>query len=685
MSGASDFEDASLFVNRELSWLEFNARVLDQARDRRLPLLERVKFVAIFGSNLDEFFMIRVSGVHEQLESRVAPTGPDGLTPVALLARIRERVLGLMNEASALLVELTAALEEAGVRIVMWDKLTPAQREFASKTFRESVYPVLTPLAVDPAHPFPFLSNLSLSLAVETEDPLTEERRFVRIKVPESLPRFIEIGPSFVPLEELIAGNLGELIPGMRILGCYPFRVTRDMDLDVLEDEAADLLSFIDRQIRQRRFGAAVRLEVSKGLPARIRAMLLQKLQIDEEGLYEFDGFLGLAGLFGLAGLPIADLHDPPLAPRVPVELEGGDPFAVIAAGDVLVRHPHDSFETVLGMLRLAAADPDVLAIKMTLYRAGANSEAVRSLITAAENGKQVAVSLELQARFDEANNISWARAFDRAGVHVFFGAAGVKTHAKIILIVRREKGGLRRYVHVGTGNYNASTAKLYTDLGLFTADPAIAEDASDLFNMLSGFSRPSRFRRLAVAPMTLRETIVSKIREQTERARAGKPARIFAKLNAVVDPDVIRALYAASQAGVDIELVVRGICCLRPGLLGMSERIRVYSLLGRFLEHERIYAFGPEGAEEMYIGSADWMPRNLDRRVELIAPVLNERVREKIRAESMRPLSHDGAIYLLEPSGTYRRYVADGKLESKRAERALGAGSVASEAVNAG
>jgi polyphosphate kinase len=668
-------DESGLFINRELSWLEFNARVLDQARDPGIPLLERVKFLGIFGSNLDEFFMVRVSGLHEQLEAEVVPATADGLAVREQLARIRARVTELVGSAVALFRDdIVPALEKACIRIVSWDELSRAQTEWARRYFRRSVFPVLTPLGVDPGHPFPFMSNLSVSLAVEARSPETGEIRFVRIKVPEGMARFVRVGPGgaepcgdFIPLEELIAGNLGDLIPGMEILGCYAFRVTRDMDLDILEDEAQDLLKLVDRRVRERRLGAAVRLEVSPALPARIRAMLVEKLEIDDDDVYAYDGLLGLAGLAALAQIPVPELHDPPLVPAV-VDWGEAGPFAAIAAGDLFLRHPRDSFDSVLDLLRTAVDDPAVLAIKMTLYRTSKKSETVPALIRAAENGKQVAVALELQARFDEANNISWARALDRAGVHVFFGSAALKTHAKILLIIRREGAELRRYVHVASGNYNAVTARLYTDLALITAAEDFGDDACDLFNMLSGFSRPAGFRRFVVAPMTLRPTLLGKIGEQTARARAGRPARIFAKLNALVDGEIIRALYAASQAGVDVDLVVRGICCLRPGIPGVSERIRVLSLLGRFLEHERVYAFGPQGAEEIWIGSADWMPRNLDRRVELMVPLQSEAARARVRSECMRPLeTHVGAIYRLEASGTYRRIEREKEPEATR------------------
>jgi len=668
-----ELSNPELYLNRELAWLSFNERVLDQARDRSWPVLERIKFLAIFGSNLDEFFMIRVSGLHEQLQSQAPGTAPDGLSAIEQLARIRALVVRLTQAAVSLwLNELLPELAKNEIRVRAFSELSPTQREWARAYFRRSVFPVLTPLAVDPVHPFPFLSNLSLSLAVEAENPLTAERRFARIKVPESLPRFVLIAPpgdesprssdasDYVALEELIAGNLADLFPGVNVVGCYPFRVTRDMDLDILEDEAADLLATIDRELRKRRFGAAVRLELSPGVPDRIRKLFMHKLEIDEEDVYETAGLLGLSGLLALAQIPRAELHDAPLVPRVPHELsELGDPFAAIRQGDILLHHPYEAFTPVLTFLRRAAEDPNVLAIKMTLYRAGSNSEAVRSLMRAAENGKQVAVSIELKARFDEENNIGWARALERAGVHVFYGAAGLKTHAKVLLVVRREGNELRRYVHLSTGNYNAGTARFYTDTALFTIDAEIGEDASELFNSLSGFSTSFNYRKLAVAPVTLRQTVLSHVRAQADRALAGKPARIFAKLNALVDPGIIRELYRASRAGVEIELFVRGVCCLRPGLPGVSENIRVYSLLGRFLEHERVFVFGPDGEEEFFLSSADWMPRNLDRRVEVLFPVTSEALRTRIRNECILPLEFDNQrVYEMQTDGGYRRRV---------------------------
>jgi polyphosphate kinase len=640
-----DLFEPSLYVNRELSWLSFNERVLDQARDARWPLLERLKFLAIHSANLDEFYMIRVSGLHEQLDAAVSTKQADGIEVRELLTQIRKVAQRQLNEASLLYREvLLGALAEQGIRVRSVSDLSEDEHAWAKNYFRAAVFPVLTPLGVDPVHPFPFLSNLSLSLAVELHDPGSSEHRFARVKVPEILPRFVAIGgkhdevADFLLMEELIAENLRELFPGLEIRGCHPFRVTRDMDIDVLEDAAGDLLSAVDREVRRRRFGAAVRLEVSPRLPPHIRQLLLDKLEIEDIDLYESQAPLGLSCLFQLAGLNRSELRDPPLVQRVPtIWVEKSDPFSVIRSADVCLHHPYDSFAPVLELLAFAAQDPGVLAIKMTLYRAGSDAEAMRALVRAAENGKQVAVSIELKARFDEANNIAWARALERAGAHVFYSAADVKTHAKALLIVRREGAELRRYVHLSTGNYNAATTRAYTDVALMTCDPKIGEDVSELFNSLSGFSVSPRYQVLSVAPSFLRPKILELIGEQAERARAGGRGRIFAKLNALVDAEVIRALYRASQAGAQIDLLVRGPCSLRPKLKGVSDNIRVRSLLGRFLEHERIFAFGSDGDEQLYLASAGWMPRNLE--------------------ECIWPLGHDDCgAYEMEADGTYRR-----------------------------
>jgi polyphosphate kinase len=675
-------EDPALYINRETSWLAFNARVLGEALDARLPLLERLKFVAIHASNLDEFFMIRVSGLHEQLEATVVELSQDGLSIGEQLSRIRSLILEQLEVATTLLTEdLFPALVEHGISLLDYSALGEETRERANRYFRSTVFPVLTPLAVDPSHPFPFLSNLSLSLAVEIRDSDSGERKFARVKVPESLPRFLALdslergsvggvsrdAPStrFLPLEQLIEANLSQLFPELEILGAYPFRVTRDMDFEVLAEEAVDLMSIIDRELRHRRFGACVRLEVDRDIPQHIRRMLLEKLEIDVEDLYETSGLLGLSALMSMATLDRPELRDPPLTARVPhvvAEAEGGAFFGALRDDDVLLHHPYDSFLPVLDFLNNAANDPNVLAMKMTLYRGGSNADAARALIRAAENGKQVAVSIELKARFDEENNIAWARAMERAGAHVFYTSAGMKTHAKAALVVRREADAIRRYVHLSTGNYNASTARLYTDLGLLTSDPELGEDVSELFNSLSGFSKQTNYRKLAVAPTGLISAVLRLIEEETREAESGRPARIFAKLNSLVDARVCRALYRASNAGVKVELVVRGICCLRPGVPGVSENIRVRSILGRFLEHPRAFVFGVGQREKFFLSSADWMPRNFNNRVELLFPVEAERLCEQIRREVVEPaLRADVRAYELQRDGSYRRVPDDG------------------------
>ncbi|HVU53176.1 MAG TPA: polyphosphate kinase 1, partial [Polyangia bacterium] len=670
---ALDLADPALYFNRELSWLAFNERVLAEAQSPHWPLLERLKFLSIYFSNLDEFFMIRVSGLHEQLEAALPGTTLDGLSPREQLTRIGHLVRASDEAASKLLTEdLVPALAARGLHLRDWKSLDTDTRRAARQYFRRSVFPVLTPLAVDPGHPFPFLSNLSLSLAVEARDPETKERKFARVKVPESLPRFVPCATfegasdgaaaqfELLPLEQLIAANLDDLFPGMEILGCYPFRVTRDMDIDILEDEAHDLLSIVDREVRQRRFGACVRLEVDVGIPERIRRLLVEKLEIDEEDVYASRAPLGLAALMSIATLNRPELRDAPFASRVPEELaEAPDIFAAIRQKDRLLHHPYDSFTVVQDFVRRAAADPHVLAIKMTLYRTGMNSEIVRALVAAAENGKQVAVSVEIKARFDEANNIAWARTLERAGAHVFFGHAASKTHAKVTLVVRQEADGVRRYVHLSTGNYNAGTARLYTDVGLLSASPELGEDASELFNSLSGFSKKARYRKLAVAPSGLIEALIARIEEQAARAQSGGRGYIFAKMNALVDVRVIQALYRASAAGAKIDLLVRGVCCLRPGVPGVSDNIRVFSIVGRFLEHERVFLFGAPGEEQWFLSSADWMPRNLHRRVEVLFPVEAPALREQLRREVIEPALADTAFaYDMHADGTYARRV---------------------------
>ena len=657
------FRDRSLYFNREISWLAFNRRVLEEALDPAWPLLERVKFLAIFQSNLDEFFMIRVSGLQDQLEASVAERSSDGLSAPEQLRSIGEIVRRDVGAAQAALTEdVLPALARAGVRVFRWPDLDSERRKELTHYFENVVFPVLTPLAFDPAHPFPFVSNLSLSLAVELTDRDVPRTFFARVKVPPSLPRLVPAGTAeggfdFVLLEDLVEAHLSQLFPGMKIRNAASFRVTRDADMDVREDEAGDLLRTVAETVRRRRFGAAVRLEVERRCPEPVRELLRRQLGLDADDVYEVDGPLAMSDFSSLLKLERPDLKDAPLVPGSRSVFEPGGAFEAIRKADVLLHHPYDSFEPVLQFLDEAAADRDVVAIKMTLYRTGTDSPVVAALARAAENGKQVAVLVELQARFDEEKNIQWARSLEQAGVHVAYGVEGLKTHAKIALVVRREGGSMRRYVHVATGNYNRGTAQVYTDLGLFTARPDFGYDASELFNSLTGFSKKTRYKRLSVAPISLHEKILALIDAEAAKAREGRPASIIAKMNSLVDADVIRALYRASAAGVPITLAVRGVCCLRPGIPGVSQNIRVSSIVGRFLEHSRAFSFGAGAEEEIYISSADWMPRNFYRRVELMAPVSDDRAREKIRQEVFEPLIRDNVRARdLDREGNYRR-----------------------------
>ncbi|MDQ5873431.1 MAG: polyphosphate kinase 1, partial [Acidobacteriota bacterium] len=591
---------------------------------------------------------------------------PDGLSAEQQLAKIREMVRDDLALASEVLtVDLLPRLAEAGIRLLAWKEVGAEQRRNLTRYFEKVVFPILTPLAFDPAHPFPFLSNLSLSLAVQLSDGEGRRPRFARVKVPSSIPRFVPLsgGPlssstEFVLLENLIEAHLDDLFPGMKVLAASSFRVTRDADLDILEEEANDLLRSVAENVRRRRFGAAVRLEVEGGCALRVRELLQTQLELDEDDVYAVEGALGECDLQAVTRLDRADLKDVPFVPASRTLFSRrGEAFDRIREGDVLLHHPYDSFDPVLRFLEDAAGDSNVLAIKMTLYRTGADSPVVAALARAAENGKQVAVLVELQARFDEEKNIHWARALERAGVHVAYGVEGLKTHAKIALVVRREGSAMRRYVHFGTGNYNPITAAVYTDLGLFTARPEFGHDASELFNFLTGFSEQRRFKLLTAAPFSLHEQVLALIEGQTARAREGKPARIVAKMNSLVDAPVIQALYRASRAGVAIDLGIRGICCLRPGVSNVSETIRVSSVVGRFLEHSRAFAFGPAGNEEIFISSADWMPRNFSRRVALMIPILEESAKEKIRQEVFEPfLTDNSRARDLQPDGSYVR-----------------------------
>jgi len=665
-------EDHSLYFNREISWLAFNRRVLEEALDPAWPLLERVKFLAIFHSNLDEFFMIRVSGLHEQLEASVAERSADGLSATEQLRLVREIVLNDAGLAMRTLREdLQPRLADAGVRILEWNEIEPERRKELANYFDNVVFPVLTPLAFDPAHPFPFVSNLSLSLAVELSEKKEKRAAFARVKVPASLSRFVPVPGAtgkafeFILLEKLVEANLDRLFPGMEILGASAFRVTRDADIEIREDEAGDLLDSVEENVRRRRFGAAIRLEVESRCPEPVRELLRTQLELEPDDVYAVEGPLGAADLLSVLKLDLPQLKDVPYLPSARGIFDPpANIFDTIRKGDILLHQPYDSFDPVLQFLEEAASDPDVLAIKMTLYRAGTDSPIVAALARAAENGKQVAVLVELKARFDEENNILWARSLERAGVHVAYGVEGLKTHAKIALVVRREGSAMRRYVHVSTGNYNRATARIYTDLGLFTARADFGHDASELFNFLTGFSKKTRYRKLTVAPSLLHDKILALIDREAGKAREGKPSGIVGKMNALVDPRVIRALYRASQAGVPIELAVRGICCLRPGVPGVSETIKISSVVGRFLEHSRAFAFGVGDDEEIYISSADWMPRNFFARVELMVPILDEKAKEKIRQEVLGPFRTDNTRARdLQSDGTYvRRHPSPGE-----------------------
>jgi polyphosphate kinase len=660
----------TLFFNRELSWLEFNARVLHEAFDERNPLLERLKFLSIFSTNLDEFYMVRVAGLRRQVAATVMSSPADGLTPQQQLDAIERRVRELSTRARECLHQrLLPALDDKGIRLVRMTELTKAEWNTVDAFFESEVFPVLTPLAVDPGHPFPYVSNLSLSLAVEIRDPDRGIDHFARVKVPKSLPRWVPFGRGhhFVPLEEVIGANLSSLFPGMQVLGWWAFKVTRysDLELDKTVDEPEDLLAMIEEQVFQRRFGEVVRLEVQEGMPMHIRALILEELRegetlpglvLTEHDVYEGGALLEIGDLMSIAMLDLPELRDPPFASVVPMAMRDTTRsiFDVIRERDVLVHHPFESFTaTVEQFLEAASRDDHVLAIKLTLYRTSGDTAIVRALTEAAQRGKQVAVLVELQARFDEANNITWARTLENFGVHVAYGLPGLKTHAKVALVVRREADGIRRYVHIGTGNYNSKTARTYTDMGLFTASPSIGADLSDLFNSLTGFSRQRMYRKLLVAPGNMRERFIELIAAEAAAAREGRPARIIAKMNALVDPGIIQALYDASQAGVDIDLIVRGICCLRPGVPDISDRIRVVSIVGRFLEHSRLFYFAnAEGG--YFLGSADWMPRNLDRRVEAVTPVDDKSLHARLRAVLETCLADNRQAWDLKPDGTY-------------------------------
>ena len=666
-------EDAQFFLNRELALLSFFRRVLEEALDDRNPLLERVKFLAIVGADLAEFFMVRVAGLKQQIEAGVIDVSIDGLTPAQQLAAVSKVARQLMNDARECLHNLLLLLGAAGVHVLDFAALDETQKAYAKQFFDMTVFPVLTPLAYDPGRPFPHISNMSLNLAVLLRD---EEgvRRFARVKVPNTLPRLLKVPPPagapavpgqdsrdryLVWLEQIIIEQLPRLFPGMKVLEAHPFRVTRDAEMAIQDLEAEDLLESVERGVRERRFGSVVRLTVDLAMPDDIRQLLAENLGLEADDIYTLRPPLGTSDLIHLHALDRHDLKDPPFVPVVPAALDStdGDMFTAIRSQDILLHHPYDSFTPVIEFLQAAARDPDVLAIKQTLYRVGRNSPVVQALLEAARRGKQVAVLVELKARFDEESNIEWAKALESEGVHVVYGLLGLKTHSKTALVVRKEGDSIRRYLHLATGNYNPATAQTYTDLGLFTCDEDMGADATDLFNYLTGYSAKKDYRKFLVAPINLRSGIESLIRREIDRQQQGEHAQIIFKVNSLIDKPMIRLLYKASQAGVRVDLIVRGMCCLRPGVPGLSENIRVISIVGRFLEHSRIYYFCNGGNEQIYLGSADLMPRNLDRRVEILFPVENAKLIRQLRDQVL-------AVYLadnvkarqMQADGTYLR-----------------------------
>ncbi|MCA1916371.1 polyphosphate kinase 1 [Methanospirillum hungatei] len=678
--------DPALYINRELSWIRFNEHVLEEAKDPTHPLLERIKFLAIFSNNLDEFFMVRVSGLHHQLAEGVLKLPPDGLSTMEQLERINKDLVPLLNEQSRVWSEeIIPALQKAGIIIHTRSTLDGTKRKLLRRYFFREIFPVLTPLAFDKSHPFPFISNLALNLAVILKRPGTQEDLFARIKIPNTLfPRLIELVANpdgkdfsgrqeFIFLEDLIADNLDLLFPGMEIVAAYPFRVTRDADIEIEEDEADDLLSAVEQSISKRWIGTPVRIEIAEDMIPAIVDMMGAKLAKYPHMFYRVRGPVGLADLFCMMNIDRPDLKDTPYAPSVPDRLERDpDIFHAIKQRDIILFHPYESFQPVIKFLEAAAHDPDVLAIKMTLYRTGTNSPIVQALLDAREHGKAVSVLVELKARFDEENNIGWARALERAGAHVVFGIMGLKVHAKLCLVVRKEKSGIVRYVHMSSGNYNAVTAKIYTDIGLFTANEEIGSDVSHLFNVLTGYSQFSAYHHLLVAPGGIKKRITGLIEQEIERQKEHGDGRIIFKLNALQDAGIIRTLYRASQEGVKIHLQVRGICCLRPGIEGISDNITVTTIVGRFLEHTRIYYFHNGGDPLVLMGSSDLMPRNLKRRIEVLYPVLDPGIRDEIINTILPVHLHDTVkTRILQADGSYVR-ISKGSGERMQAQEWL-------------
>jgi polyphosphate kinase len=671
-----DLSSPEYFINRELGLLSFQKRVFEEAKDQTNPLLERVKFLSIVGSNLDEFFMVRVAGLKKQVQAGVLDLPPDGMTPAEQLAAIRREAFQLMVQTRECWREdIMPALRKAGIFIKDYNELTKRQMESVKAYFNEVVFPVLTPLAFDPGHPFPHISNLSLNLAVLIRD-VNGNEHFARIKVPDTLPRFVPVKRSsgsvrkdgtvpykhyFVYLEQLIAFNIDVLFPGMEVVEAHPFRVTRDADMAIQELEAADLLETMEETVRQRRFGSVVRLTITDAMTSHMLEILKNNLEVDRNDIYSLEDTLGLGDLVHIFEIDRYDLKDQPFKPALPAIMQDesldGNIFSAIRQADILLHHPYDSFLPVVDFLNIAARDPDVLAIKQTLYRVGTRPPVVDALLKAAENGKQVAVLVELKARFDEESNIGWARTLEKEGVHVIYGLLGLKTHSKIVLVIRKEGDGIRRYLHLATGNYNAITAQLYEDIGMFTLDEEIGEDATDLFNYLTGYSAKEDYKKLFVAPINMRKRMGELIEREIEHQLDGNNGHLIFKMNSLVDKGMIKKLYKASQAGVKVELFVRGICCLKPGIPGVSENIQVISIVGRFLEHSRIYYFRNAGDEEIYLGSADLMPRNINRRVEVLFPIRSKELVRHICTNILMVYKKDNVkARLMLPDGTYER-----------------------------
>jgi polyphosphate kinase len=664
--------DRRFLFNRELSWLEFNRRVLQEALDKSNPLLERLKFLSIFSTNLDEFFMIRVSGLKEQIAENVSELSPDGLSAGEQLREIREKLRPMLDaQMSCLNKEILPELKENGITICKYKSLSQEEKKRLDEYFLRNIFPILTPQAVDSSHPFPYISNLSLNLGVIVE-PNTEllegklkrlftEPRFARIKLPPNVPRLIPIeegGTKFALLGELVAANIHYLFPNMKTQKCHLFRVTRDADIEIREDEAGDLLRTMEEELHRRRFSFAVRLEVADSMPEEMVDYLAGSIGLAEQDVYRIDGFLNIPDLMRFYGLERPELKDKPISYVVPKALRSSkNVFDVLKKRDILLHHPYTAYSTVTDFINAAADDDDVMAIKICLYRTGQDSPIVKALMRASENGKQVAALVELKARFDEENNIEWARRLENEGVHVIYGIRGLKTHSKVTLVVRREGEGLKRYIHLATGNYNPTTSRIYTDVGLLTSDEELGADATDLFNFLTGYSQQMNYRKLLVAPVNLRQQLIELIKRETENLKQGKPARIIIKANSLTDIETIHELYKAAQAGVKIDLIIRGICMLRPGIQGISENIRVVSVVGRFLEHSRIFYFTNGGDEEIYIGSADLMQRNLNRRVEVIVPIKDKEFLKHLKEDILAAYLQDNVnSQILQIDGSYEK-----------------------------